>query len=271
MLIFQVFNPKSTPEDHILENMVNLKQIKESILQLSKNKKVILLGEAHTIEKLHQFIADMLPTLKENGYTHMVSEMSRGQQVNIDRYFNNEITLSQLKDNIGVPTDSTHYDYNLYLIKKCKENGIKVVCVDDFSGKKGDRVGQLGSRPTDEQLFDRIQEIIPKNTKFLVNYGSFHTQYNSNEFTGEKHLGQLFKDKYGAEVLSIRFVATGNELKIGEEGGFFSSVMGDKKMERRAIFREFFFKDYDIFINIDSRGTLSEKDLGLEKHPPKSF
>lgn len=259
----------------IAKSMFSLKECQGKIIGLSKSKKAILFGEDHFNSKLNQFIADMLPKLKEQGFSYLVVERSPRLQQYFDEYQSGKIPFGDfvekaegLEISPRAINNYNPYYYDAYLFKKCKENGIRIICADGVGAKHV---------WTDEERFDYIRRMIPADAKILVDYGMMHVKYDTQRNPAGLSLGQLFKDSFGDAVLSISFMSFGGVMDVPgmypigskKEGAFFTKPFGKTLLDSapnplKSFPEKTFFSDYDIIINMSREGTFSEEELKKE-------
>lgn len=196
----------------------------ENILEIIKDKKFVLVGEYHlpspSCELLRTAIVELLPNLREAGFTHIALEISSEFQERIDNLDVSKKSINEIEKELG---DIVSYGVGKILIV-AKQLGFKILCIDYPPASKLAREGKLSSLSSERRavlenyrdfyMMKRIEQEIQEREekgeecKFLIYIGEAHIHKRSVESYGKfkvVRLGARLSKKYKDEVISFRF------------------------------------------------------------------
>ena len=164
-----------SPKPHI-ETMHGPEELNhDGLLKYTDNKSVVLFGENHGKEADAKRLIEVLPDLKNKGFTTLAIEIDNYYQFIIDAFLNSEEnnttpTLATLQKSLGELKAEPDL---LYLIAAAKKNGLEIKCVDNVLAYE--KI-QDSFPDRDKFMLEKIQAQLNDGKKVLVFIGTAHAR-----------------------------------------------------------------------------------------------
>lgn len=168
------------------ESIVNASAI-DKIVDEAKKHQIIMLNENHFYPNQRILISELLPKLKDIGFSYLALEALDNKQDSLLNLNNAYPTLET-----GFYTSEQNY---ANLIREAKKLGFQFVSYDDMTNSKDRESSQA------DNLYDKTFKINP-NTKVVVLAGIDHILEKST-LKGKKWMATIFKEKYNIDPLTI--------------------------------------------------------------------
>jgi hypothetical protein len=181
------FNPNDTISEIIRVKSVYNSQVLDTIINAAKNHKIVMINENHFYPNHRILVSDLLPKLKEIGYTYLALEALNTNQ---DSLLNLPNSYPRLET--GFYTSEQNY---ANLIRKAKELGFKFIAYENTEGNKNREIGQA------ENLYNKTFKVNP-NIKVVVLAGIDHILEKPTS-DGKEWMATIFKNKYNIDPLTI--------------------------------------------------------------------
>ena len=138
----------------------------EYICTKLKKNDIVLLGTTHKKPDILGFIAELIPSLRGIGVTHIGLEIPSDQQDKIDAYMATGIGLDQVRFHPQI--DCPEYRHLLQVVRET--GGLQPVAIDLPYSKHG------GSVSRDEWMADQLLKVLDsgRQTKIFVIVGNLH-------------------------------------------------------------------------------------------------
>lgn len=180
------FKPNDTIIEIIKKNSQDTGVI-ETITNEAKKHKLVMINENHYYPNHRLLVADLLPKLKDIGYTYLAMEALGAKQDSVLNLKNAYPTLST-----GFYTAEQNYSN---LLRKAKELGYTFVAYENNGQSKDREIGQA------ENLYNKTFKIDSLG-KVLVLAGIDHILEKPTA-KGKKRMATVFKENYLIDPLTI--------------------------------------------------------------------
>jgi hypothetical protein len=181
------FNPNDSISEIIRTKSVYNSQVLDTIINVAKNHKIVMINENHFYPNHRILVSDLLPKLKEIGYNYLALEALNTNQ---DSLLNLPNSYPRLET--GFYTSEQNY---ANLIRKAKELGFKFIAYENTEGNKNREIGQA------ENLYNKTFKVNP-NIKVVVLAGIDHILEKPTS-DGKEWMATIFKNKYNIDPLTI--------------------------------------------------------------------
>lgn len=196
-IIESKFNKNDSISKVILNNSVHNSYVLDTIVEKAKNHIIIMINENHYYPNHRLLVTELLPKLKEIGYTHLALEALGKCQ---DSILNLPNTYPTLKS--GFYTSEQNF---ANLIRKAKELNFKFVAYENYYEDKNREFTQA------ENLYNKTFLVDP-NCKVVVLAGIDHILEKS--INGKERMASIFKNKYNIDPLTLSQTHLNNYRKI---------------------------------------------------------
>lgn len=124
--------PDPTNECEVIayQQQHQIPNLEEIILKGAEQNQTLILGERHDLDADEYFAADLLPHLKDRGYTHLALEREYTLQLHVDKYMRGEIDEAELSEAARALCEPAFSSAYFHLLRKARELGMKVHCID---------------------------------------------------------------------------------------------------------------------------------------------
>ncbi|MDP2089037.1 MAG: hypothetical protein Q8J84_06505 [Flavobacteriaceae bacterium] len=181
------FKPNDSITNIINKEVVINSEAIEKIVDEAKKYRIIMFNENHFFPNHRILISELLPKLKDIGYTYLALEALDIKQ---DSLLNLENAYPTLET--GFYTSEQNYGN---LIRKAKALGFQFVAYENMESNKDREIGQA------ENLYNKTFKINP-NDKVVILAGIDHILEKPTS-KGKKWMATIFKEKYNIDPLTI--------------------------------------------------------------------
>lgn len=183
----QFFKPKDSVVSVIKNNQLGNDLAIGEIVKIAKNTNMLMINENHYYPNHRLFVLDLLPKLKEIGYTHLALEALAHPGDSL-------LNLPQAYPNLstGFYTMEQHYGN---LLREAKKLGFQFVAYENTDQKKDREIGQV------ENLFNNTIGRDQK-AKVVVVAGIDHILEKPTA-SGKKWMATLMKERYQIDPVTI--------------------------------------------------------------------
>lgn len=183
----QSFKPKDSIVNVVKKNQLGNELALAEIVKLAAKTNMLMMNENHYYPNHRLLVLDLLPRLKEIGYTHLALEALAYPG---DSLLNLPLAFPNLST--GFYTMEQHYGN---LLREAKKLGFQFVAYENTDQKKDREIGQV------ENLFNNTIGKDPK-AKVVVVAGIDHILEKPTP-NGKKWMATLMKERYQIDPLTI--------------------------------------------------------------------
>lgn len=181
------FKPNDTIALIIKENVITNATVFETIINEAKKHKIVMINENHFYPNHRILVSNLLPKLKEIGYTYLALEALDTTQDSLLNTPNGYPVLDT-----GFYTSEQNYSN---LIRKAKKLGFEFVAYENMDNEKNREMGQA------ENLYNKTFKNSP-TCKVVVLAGIDHILEKPST-NGKQWMATIFKKKYAIDPLTI--------------------------------------------------------------------
>ncbi|MEK6846601.1 MAG: hypothetical protein AABY16_00370, partial [Nanoarchaeota archaeon] len=176
--------PKLNPNSSLDEMVAFLRNHREKNIDYKTlwptNYQVISFGESHSVNEEERDITDHLDFYCKQGATHLAIEKSTDFQPVIDQYLQESISDEKFLEKLSEGSFfAENCVGNVKLIRKARDLGMKVVCMDSVRIKEGSRWQELKVR--NKHMASVLADILEKekNARIVAHCGAGHFSYST--------------------------------------------------------------------------------------------
>ncbi len=179
------------------------------ILELARSRKAVFFNEAHSAPITRTLTIELLPKLRELGFTHFAAET----------LYDSDHALMKR----GYPTAKSGFyvDEPLYgeMVRTALKLGYTVLAYDVENAGAGDARERAGA----EKLYREVFRKDP-NARLVVNAGFAHVQ-KSGKYLGGRSMGEFFAEISGIDPLTIEQTMLIQHARPDQDHPYYHAVM----------------------------------------------
>ena len=197
-----------------------LKPAADVILEAAKTRKAVFFNEAHSAPITRTLTIELLPKLRELGYTYFAAETLYDTDHDLQKR--------------GYPTPKSGFYVNepLYgeMVRTALRLGFKVIPYDVENAGAGDARERAGA----EKLYQDVFRKDP-NAKLVVNAGFAHVQKSGRYLRGSS-MGEFFKQISGIDPLTIEQTMMMQHGRSNQDHPYYAAIVQQTRFSKPSVF-----------------------------------